>query len=90
LGRAILDGAREVRLFGGYRPVCIQVQQIHGLSGHADQNELLDWLSHMPNGPSKVAVVHGGSNVTAQFAQKVAARFSCEVVVPDFGDRVTL
>jgi metallo-beta-lactamase family protein len=90
LGREILDGAREVRLFGGYRPVCIQVQQIHGLSGHADQNELLDWLGQMPGGPKKVAVVHGGSNVTTQFAQRVAARFSCDVVVPEFGDRVTL
>lgn len=90
LGRQILDGAREVRVFGVYRPVCIQVEQIRGLSGHADQNELLDWLGHMPGGPQKVAVVHGGSQVTAHFARLVAERFSCDVVVPEFGGRVEL
>jgi len=88
LGRQILDGAREVRLFGGYRPVCIQVHQLHGLSGHADRNELLAWLGQMPGGPRNVAVVHGGSQVTAHFAQLVSERFSCKVVVPEFGARI--
>ena len=88
LGRQIVEGAREVRLFGGYRPVSIQVEQIHGLSGHADQNELLNWLGKMPGGPQKVAIVHGGSQVTATFAQLVATRFSCQVVVPEYGMRV--
>lgn len=90
LGREILEGAREVRLFGAYRPVCLQVQQIHGLSGHADQNELLQWLSKMPGGPKKVAVVHGGPNVTVSFAKRIAERFSCNVVAPEYGARVTV
>lgn len=90
LGRQILDGAREVRLFGGYRPVCIQVAQIHGFSGHADQNELLAWLGKMPGKPQHVAVVHGGSQVTASFSQLVSNRFGCRVAVPEFGERVEL
>jgi metallo-beta-lactamase family protein len=90
LGRQILDGAREVRVFGGFRPVCIQVEQIHGLSGHADRNELLDWLGRMPGGPEKVAVVHGGSQVTTQFAKLVSDRFSCDVVVPEYGQTIEI
>jgi metallo-beta-lactamase family protein len=90
LGRQILDGAREIRLFGGYRPVCLQVEQIHGFSGHADQNELLDWLGKMPSLPQKVAVVHGGSQVTVSFAQLVASRFGCDVTVPAFGDKLVV
>ena len=88
LGRQILDGAREVRRSGGYRPVCLQIQQIQGFSGHADQNELLDWLGKMPGGPNKVAVVHGGSQVTSHFAGLVASRFGCDVVVPEFRERI--
>jgi metallo-beta-lactamase family protein len=90
LGRLILDGARQVRLFGGYRPVCMQVAQIHGFSGHADQRELLDWLGKIPGGPQNVAVVHGGSQVTTQFAGLVASHFGCGVTVPEFGDRIEI
>jgi predicted metal-dependent RNase len=49
---------------------------------------LLNWLGKMPGGPQKVAIVHGGSQVTATFAQLVTARFSCQVVVPEYGTRV--
>jgi metallo-beta-lactamase family protein len=88
LGRQLLDGAQEVRLFGQYFNVNLEVRQIHGFSGHADRDELLDWLSRMPNGPKQVAVVHGGSSVTERFAEDVRRRFGCRVAVPSFRDRV--
>jgi len=88
LGRLLLDGASEVRLFNQYLPVNLEVAQIQGFSGHADRNELLDWLGRMPNGPKHVAVVHGGSSVTEHFAQDVRSRFGCAVAVPSFRDRV--
>jgi metallo-beta-lactamase family protein len=88
LGRQLLDGTNEVRLFGQYWPVALEIEQIHGFSGHADRNELLDWLGKMPNGPKQVAVVHGGSNVTQSFAEDVRNRFGCPVAVPEFRDRV--
>jgi metallo-beta-lactamase family protein len=90
LGRQLLDGAQEVRLFGKYWPVSLEVEQIQGFSGHADHNELLDWLGRMPGGPKQVAVVHGGSNVTQTFAADVRSRFGCPVVVPAFRDRVEI
>jgi metallo-beta-lactamase family protein len=90
LGRQILDGAPEVRLFGGYLRVRIQVAQIHGFSGHADQNELLAWLGRMPGKPQHVAVVHGGPQVAANFAQLVSRRFGCRVAVPEYGEQLEL
>lgn len=90
LGRQILDGAAEVRLFGEMRRVELEVRQIRGFSGHADQRQLLEWLSQMPNGPRRVAVVHGGAGVTTSFAQLIRTRFGCEVTVPEFGERLEL
>jgi metallo-beta-lactamase family protein len=90
LGRQLLERPPEVRLFGRFVPVSIQVAQVHGFSGHADRNELLDWLAQMPNGPRHVAVVHGGTNVAASFADQVLARFDCPVVVPEYGQRVVV
>ncbi len=90
LGRQLLDGAREVRLFGARREVRLQVQQIRGCSGHGDQQELLAWLARSPGGPRRVAVVHGGAQGTDRCASLVSSRFRCEVAVPSFGDRVEL
>jgi metallo-beta-lactamase family protein len=90
LGRQLLDGNQEVRLFGKPWPVALEIEQIHGFSGHADRNELLDWLGKMPNGPKRVAVVHGGSNVTQSFAEDVRKRFGCPVDVPEFRQRIEL
>jgi metallo-beta-lactamase family protein len=90
LGRQLLDGEKSVRLFGQPWEVRLEVCQIHGFSGHADRNELIDWLGRMPGGPRRVAVVHGGSNVTERFAEEIRNRLGCPVVVPSFRDRVEI
>ena len=45
LGRAIVDGATEVKLFGEPIEIRASICKLAGLSGHADKNGLLDWLS---------------------------------------------
>lgn len=90
LGRQLVEGKREVRLFGARRQVGLEVQQIHGFSGHGDQNELLAWLGKHPGGPRRVAVVHGGPRVAGRFADRVADRFGCGVEVPEYGARIEL
>ncbi len=90
LGRELLSGAPEVRLFGALREVRLSIRQIHGFSGHADQPQLLEWLSRMPGGPRTVAVVHGGSTVTTHFASQIRERFGCKTFVPELGDRLTI
>ena len=88
LGREILDGARQIRLFGSGHRIALEVRQVRGFSGHCGQDELLDWLGAMPEGPRKVAVVHGGANVTIRFGGLVSERFGCDVVVPEYGASV--
>ncbi len=58
-GRQLLDGAHELKLFGKYYPVMAKVHLLESLSAHADQNELLYWLSSIENIPEKVFLVHG-------------------------------
>jgi len=59
LGRRIVDGAAEVRLFGERYPVRAKVFTIGGLSAHADQSALLGWLAHFRRPPRATWVVHG-------------------------------
>ena len=43
LARRIIDGAKEVNIFGEQIPVRAHIYTINGFSGHADQAELLAW-----------------------------------------------
>lgn len=68
LGRRIVDGARTVRIFGIPVPVRADVYTIGGLSAHADQAALLDWLGHFRRTPQRTFVVHGEQDTAATFA----------------------
>ena len=59
LGRIILDGAQEVKLFGEIVTVKAQIRRLQGISGHADRNGLLKWLAAFEKKPERVFVVHG-------------------------------
>jgi metallo-beta-lactamase family protein len=74
LGRALVDGARSVRLFREDVPVRASVHTIGGLSAHADQAALLGWLGGFGAAPARTFVVHGESEISAGFVQLVHDR----------------
>ena len=69
LGRAIVEGAREVKLFGETIDVKAEILTLKGLSGHADKNGLLEWINAFKKKPDKVFVVHGEDSVTVNFSE---------------------
>lgn len=74
LGRRIVDGARNVRIFGIPVPVRADVYTINGLSAHADQNALLAWMGHFKKPPARTFIVHGEASVSAVFAEAICDR----------------
>jgi metallo-beta-lactamase family protein len=58
LGRALVDGAKTIRLWGKSYPVNATVHTVGGLSAHADQGELVEWYRAF-NGSPPVTLVHG-------------------------------
>ena len=58
-GRALLDGAKAVEIDGQWVEVRAQVGSLEGLSGHADYQELADWLSELSAPPAMTCLVHG-------------------------------
>lgn len=67
LGRRLVDGARWVTIFGERLPVRASVHTIGGLSAHADQPALLDWLRHLEREPGQTFVVHGEHEASSAF-----------------------
>jgi metallo-beta-lactamase family protein len=90
LGRIILDGAEEVRLFGEIQPVRARIEKISGFSAHADQNELLKWISSLEKAPRKVFVTHGEEDQATAFGKFLTEKKGWNCVVPDYEQEVIL
>lgn len=91
LGREILDGAREVRLFGRTVPVYCDVRQIHGLSAHADQPALLRWLGGFAQPPQHLFLVHGEKTAAQTLAGVIQTRLGwSNVTIPDYRQTIDL
>ena len=82
LGRKLLNGAKSVKLFGEGIQVCAHMEQMDGISGHADQQIMLDWLGALTRKPAKVFVNHGENEVTDTFAQIIGERLGMDAVAP--------
>lgn len=85
LGRAIVDGTHEVKLFGETIEVKAQIMKLDGISGHADQDGLIRWLQSFDPKPQQVFIVHGEDNVCDTFADKLNKEYGYNVVAPYTG-----
>ena len=85
LGRIIIDGAEEVRLFGDTITVNAHIEQLAGVSGHADKNGLLQWVKHFSPKPETVFVVHGEDLVADAFARTLKEEHQLYAIAPYSG-----
>lgn len=90
LGRRLVDGAKLVRIFGEEIPVRAGIYTIGGLSAHADQAALLEWLGHFRQPPRQTFVVHGESATAIQFANLVEDNLGWRVRAADANETVSL
>ena len=85
-GRQLQDGSHEIKMYGKYYTVNARIEIIKGLSAHADQNGLLQWLSEIKNKPERVMIVHGEKQVADVFRVKLKAVYGWDGTVPKLDD----
>ena len=85
LGRIIFDGASSVKIFGEEIDVKAQIALLDGISGHADRDGLLGWISNFENKPSCIFVNHGDDDDCSQFARTVTETFGIPAMAPYSG-----
>lgn len=90
LGRSIVEGAEEVRLFGEPIQVRAQIKKLTGLSGHADKNGLIEWISAFEEKPKKVFIVHGEDSVCTGFAECLKVEYGQRAYAPYSGTEFDL
>lgn len=85
LGRALIEGAEDVKLFGETVHVGAEIRQMPGISGHADVNGLIDWIKAFGDKPKKVFVTHGDDEVTEIFARRLHDEMGLDSMAPFSG-----
>lgn len=90
MGRAILEGAKSVRLFGEEVEIRAEIRRMEGTSGHADKNGLLHWVNEFKPKPKMVFVVHGEDSVCDDFVDCLNNEYGFHAVAPYTGSSYSL
>jgi metallo-beta-lactamase family protein len=89
-GRALQNNAHEIKIHGKYYPVKARVVEISGLSAHADQSELIDWLKNFKQLPGKIYLVHGEPSAQEALRVKIQDSLNIPVHIPQQNQAITL
>lgn len=86
LGRLLLDGRKRVKILGEEIDVKMEIYNLEGFSGHADQNTLLDWIRKIERRPKKIFIVHGEEEQATALSMSIKKLFNIETIIPNLGD----
>ncbi len=90
LGRILLNGAQQVRMFHHDVPVRAKIMEVSGLSAHADRGEIVRWLHSAAQPPRRIFLVHGEPAASAALAQRITQEFGWPVSIPALGEQIVL
>lgn len=90
LGRLLQDGAVTVKLFGEEIDVRAHIETMDGISGHADKDGLLTWISSFEKRPDYVFVVHGSEESCVSFTDVLNRQMGLEARAPYSGSQFDL
>lgn len=89
-GRALLNGAQTLKIYGKYHTVKAEVFNLDELSSHADQSELLDWLNKIENTPKHIFIVHGEPHAADTFRVRLRDTYGWKARIPELYEIVEI
>ena len=90
LGRLLQDGAETVKIFGEEINVRAHIETMDGISGHADRDGLIAWISSFEEPPRYVFVVHGSESSCVAFTDALTAQMGLQARAPFSGSQFDL
>jgi len=88
-GRALVEGEKQVRIFGEEVNVKARIATIDGLSAHADQEQLLEWVGDIKDSPKRTFLIHGEKEGMITLKQKLEEK-NWNVTIPEYLESFTL
>ncbi len=89
-GRALLEGARELKMLGRYVRVAAEIVSVPAFSVHADRDEILGWLRSEARAPETTFLVHGEPEAAAALHDAIERELGWTAVVPRYLEQVRL
>ena len=89
-GRKMLEGNKEIKIYGKYYNVKARIVGIEGLSAHADQKELINWMSEIKNKPERIFIVHGEKEGAQGLKTKIKEIYGWYAEIPQLNDVVEI
>ena len=89
-GRQLVDGAKQVKIFGQYVPVHAKIEKIDAMSSHADAGEIVRWLRTFPRAPKATYLVHGEPAAQDALKVRITKELGWNVEIPAHGQKVDL
>ena len=89
-GRKLLEGAKEIKVYGKWLPFKMHLEHIEGLSAHGDQNDLIDWLSEIKGQPEKVFIIHGETEQAEALSKALMTKKGWQSQIPHLNQTVAL
>ncbi|MHB1949591.1 MAG: MBL fold metallo-hydrolase RNA specificity domain-containing protein [Gammaproteobacteria bacterium] len=83
-GADMINGKKEIKVFGEVIPVNAEIQVLSNMSAHADYEEILAWLSHFNHHPRKVFITHGEPEAAQSLKEKIEERYHWTTIVPEY------
>ena len=90
VGRALVEGAKTVKILGEKTIVRASVHSLGGFSAHAGQSDLLNWLVPMAKGKPKVFLTHGEDRGREPLAAALQQRFGIKASLPAHRDVIEI
>ena len=82
-GRKLLEGDKELKVYGKWVPFKMQVAEIEGLSAHADHKELMNWMSEIRNKPKRIFIVHGEKESAEALQKGIKETYDWDAEIPE-------
>ncbi|MBN2853772.1 MAG: MBL fold metallo-hydrolase [Clostridia bacterium] len=90
LGRLLVDGAKQVKIFGETIDVRAKIVMIDGFSGHGDRTDLDQFIESFKKKPEKIFLVHGEIDQINGFSQRIDEKFKIQTIIPELGQEFSI
>lgn len=84
-GDRMVQGEKNIKIFGTSIPIHAKIFQLDNMSAHADYSEILTWLSHLKEAPKKVFITHGENKASESLKEKIENKLLWRCYIPEYG-----
>ena len=89
-GRQLVDGARQVKIYGRSVEVQARIETVDGMSAHADAGEIVRWLRGFSRAPRRTFIVHGEPRAQAALQERIGAELGWATHAPEQDEQIEL